>query len=89
VFTPLRYQATEADCFPTSVVNALGWLFEEQELSGAVVQHIYACTLDGIQRGAMSSYTSRHASLALAEWLGQFKSRSAVLIRRTRYRRRA
>jgi len=76
VFTPLRYQASEADCFPTSVLNALAWLFEEEELPGAVIRRIYAYTLDGIERGAGGAYTSRHASLALAEWLGQFKTRS-------------
>jgi hypothetical protein len=76
VFTPLRYQASEADCFPTSVLNALAWLFEEDELPGAVVQRVYACTLDGIEHGVAGCCTSRPASIALAEWLGAFKSRT-------------
>jgi hypothetical protein len=76
MFTPLRYQVTEVDCFPTSVLNAITWLFEEEELPGAVLQRIYACTLDGIERGVAGAYTTPHASRALAEWLGQFKTRS-------------
>jgi len=76
LFTPLRYQATPADCYPTSVLNALVWLFERHELPGAAVQHIYAFCLDGIERGLVSSYTSEHAGFALADWLGEFKTRS-------------
>lgn len=76
MFTPLRYQATEADCYPTCIVNALVWLFERHELPGATLQHIYAFCLDGIERGVAGSYTSEHAGLALAEWVGQFKTRS-------------
>lgn len=76
MFTPLRYQATEADCYPTSLLNALVWLFEQRELPGAIVQHVYVHCLDGIERGATGSYTSRHAGLAAAGWLGDFKTRS-------------
>lgn len=76
MFIPLRYQATEADCYPTCIVNALAWLFERHELPGAVLQHIYAFCLDGIEHGAVGSYTSAHAGIALAEWLGEFKTRS-------------
>ena len=76
VFTPLRYQATQADCYPTSVLNALIWLFERHELPGAILQHIYAYCLDGIERGLAGSYTSEHASLALVDWLEEFKTRS-------------
>lgn len=76
MFTALRYQATEADCYPTCVLNALVWLFNRHELPGAVLQRIYTYCLDGIERGAACSYTSRHASLALVEWLEAFKTRS-------------
>ena len=74
MFTPLRYQASEADCYPTSAVNALVWLFERHELPGAALQHIYASCLDGIEHHLAGSYTSRHAGLALADWLGDFKT---------------
>lgn len=69
MFTPLRYQVTPADCYPTSVLNALVWLFERDELPGAALQRIYAYCLDGIERGVIGSYTSEHASLALMDWL--------------------
>lgn len=76
LFTPLRYQATEADCYPTSLLNACVWLFEQGELPGAIVQHVYANCLDGIERGVTGSYTSRHAGLAVAGWLGDFRTGS-------------
>lgn len=79
MFTPLRYQVTLADCYPTSVLNALVWLFERDELPGATLQRIYAYCLDGIERGVVGSYTSEHASLALMDWLGEFKTRSFAI----------
>lgn len=76
MFTPLRYQVTHADCYPTSVLNALVWLFARDELPGAALQRIYAYCLDGIERGVPGAYTSEHASLALVDWLDEFKTRS-------------
>jgi hypothetical protein len=74
LFTPLHYQATQVDCYPTSILNALIWLFERQELPGAVLQRIYLCCLDGIEHRITGSYTSEHASLALVDWLSDFKT---------------
>lgn len=76
MFTPLRYQVTHSDCYPTSVLNALVWLFARDELPGAALQRIYAYCLDGIERGVPGAYTSEHASLALVDWLDKFKTRS-------------
>lgn len=76
MFTPLHYQSTEADCYPTSVLNALVWLFERRELPGATLQRIYGFCLDGIERGLPGSYTSEHAGLAVVDWLDEFKTAS-------------
>ena len=76
LFTPLRYQVTHSDCYPTSVLNALVWLFARDELPGAALQRIYAYCLDGIARGVPGAYTSEHASIALVDWLDKFKTRS-------------
>jgi hypothetical protein len=76
LFTPLRYQVTLADCYPTSVLNALVWLFERHALPGAVLQRIYAYCLDGIEHGLAGAYTSKYASLALVDWLCEFRTRS-------------
>ena len=54
----------------------LVWLFARDELPGAALQRIYAHCLDGIERGVPGAYTSEHASLALVDWLGKFKTRS-------------
>lgn len=74
MFTPLHYQVTQVDCYPTSMLNALIRLFERHELPGAVLQRIYAYCLDGIEHSITGSYTSEHASLALVDWLSDFKT---------------
>ena len=74
MFTPLHYQVTQVDCYPTSMLNALIRLFERHELPGAVLQRIYLSCLDGIERGITGSYTSEHASLALVDWLSGFRT---------------
>jgi len=61
-FTPLDYQATQVDCYPTSMLNALIWLFERNELPGTMLQRIYAYCLDGIEHRITGSYTSEHAN---------------------------
>lgn len=73
-FTPLRFQATESDCYPTCVLNALTWLFRRHELPGAIVQHVYAASLDGIERGVTGAYTTEYANLALMDWLASFRT---------------
>ena len=51
-------------------------MFERNELPGAVLRHVYAHSLDGIERGITGAYTSEHAGLAVAGWLAEFRIRS-------------
>ena len=38
--TPLRYQATEYDCGPTSMTNAIVYMFEREEIPPDLIRHI-------------------------------------------------
>ena len=75
-------------CFPTCVLNALVWLFERRELPGAVVQHVYAASLDGMQRGIAGSYTSELASFALIDWLTRYRCGPFAIASETLHGRR-
>ena len=44
--SPLRYQATEYDCGPTTMTNAIMYLFEREEIPPDLIRHIGQCTLD-------------------------------------------
>ena len=43
---PLRYQMTEYDCGPTSLLNAMSFLFEREELPPELVRNIMLYSLD-------------------------------------------
>ena len=48
--SPLRYQATGYDCGPTSMLNAIMYVFEREEIPPDLVRHIGLCTLDGYDK---------------------------------------
>ena len=37
---PLRYQVSEYDCGPTSLLNALNYLFQREEISPELIRNI-------------------------------------------------
>jgi len=43
---PFRLQATEYDCVPASLVNALCYLFDREQIPPSVIQRIYLHSLD-------------------------------------------
>lgn len=73
--SPLRYQSTDGDCFPTSVLNGLNWLVEFRRIPGVVLQHVYLYTLDGVGRGgSLGNSTTAEAGRLLAEWLNSYRT---------------
>lgn len=50
---PLRYQATEYDCFPTSCINALIILFGREEIPIELIKIIYEYSLDEERNGVI------------------------------------
>ena len=68
---PLRYQISEYDCGPTSLLNALSYLFEREEIPPDVIRNIMLYSLDcyGTEGVLGKQGTSRSAMMFLSHWL--------------------
>jgi hypothetical protein len=71
---PLHYQLSDYDCGPTSVLNAVSYLFEREEIPPEIVRNVMLycldChSLDGIP-GKLG--TSMSAMMFLSNWLDNF-----------------
>ena len=62
---PLRYQMTEYDCGPTSMLNAVSYLFRRDEIPPELTRNIMLYCLG--RRG-----TSRMAMMFLSNWLNGY-----------------
>lgn len=71
---PLTYQSTEFDCGPTSMLNAINYLFHRKDISPDVVKSIMLYCLDSYNKKgeAYKSGTTGMAMMFLANWLNQF-----------------
>ena len=71
---PLRYQVTEYDCGPTSMLNAVSFLFPRRDLPPEVVRCIMLYCLDAFGPDGVQgrSGTTRMAMEYLAAWLHAF-----------------
>ena len=72
--SPLSYQTTEYDCGPTTVVNALNFLFQREEIYPDVIKCIMQYTLDSYnEKGeAHKNGTTGMAMMFLSNWLNHF-----------------
>ncbi|MBR2215415.1 MAG: peptidase C39 [Selenomonadaceae bacterium] len=68
---PLRYQISEYDCGPTSLLNALSFLFDREEISPELIRNIMLYSLDCYEpQGRLGKRgTSRMAMMFLSNWL--------------------
>jgi hypothetical protein len=71
---PLSYQSTEYDCGPTSMLNAVNFLFHRKDISPEVIRNISLYCLDSYNKKgeAHKSGTTGIAMLFLSNWLNQF-----------------
>ena len=71
---PLRYQLSEYDCGPTSMLNALAFLFEREDIPPEAVRNIMLYCLDCYGSDGVSgkSGTSCAAMMFLSNWLNGF-----------------
>lgn len=71
---PLNYQTTEYDCGPTSMMNAISFLFKREEILPDITKSIMQYCLDGYNRKgeAYKSGTTDMAMNFLSHWLNQF-----------------
>jgi len=80
--TPLRYQATEADCGTTSLTNAFLYLFEREEIAPQLIECIARVTGDcnlglrGYYRG-----TSGPALAFMAQWCNDYLCKAGMPVR--------
>lgn len=71
---PLNYQVTEYDCGPTTLHNAMSYLFKREEISPDIIKHIALFSLDAYNgKGEFGKNgTSRMAMMFLSDWFNQF-----------------
>jgi len=71
---PLQYQRTEYDCGPTSLLNALSFLIDRENLPPDVLRHCMMYTLDSYnEKGEpYRNGTSKLAMFFLAGWLNEY-----------------
>ena len=71
---PLRYQLTEYDCGPTSLLNAVSFLFPRETIPPDLIRNIMMYSLDTFggdgQPGRQG--TSRMAMMFLSHWLDAY-----------------
>ena len=71
--SPLRYQATDADCGKTSLVNAFMYLYDRSEIPPQVIDYVTRVTgdcnlaINGYYRG-----TSMHSLAFMAAWCNDY-----------------
>ena len=70
--TPLHYQMTEYDCGPISMMNAIIFLFDREQIPPDLIRNIMLYCLDGYgAEGAPGrSGTTRAAMMFLSNFLG-------------------
>lgn len=71
---PLHYQISEYDCGPTTMLNAISFLFEREEIYPELIRNIMLYSLDcyGSEGTPGKSGTSRAAMMFLSNWLNGF-----------------
>lgn len=70
----LNYQTSEYDCGPTTLLNAIRFLFDREEIPPELIKAISMYTLDAFDENGESgkSGTSRWAMTFLSNWFNQY-----------------
>ena len=73
--TPLSYQVSEYDCGPTTLLNAVNFLFDRKQIYPDLIKYIQSYCMDGFDNcGEIGKGgTSRMAMKFLASWLNQYR----------------
>jgi len=73
--TPLNYQISEYDCGPVSLLNAVSYLFDQEEIPPDLIRGIYLYALDDYRPGSNipgKAGTSAAAMRHLSYWMTQY-----------------
>ena len=68
---PLHYQISDYDCGPTSMLNAISYLFDREEIPPEIIRNtmLYCLDCHGTEGVPGKSGTSRAAMMFLSNWL--------------------
>lgn len=71
---PLHYQLSDYDCGPTSVLNAISYLFSREEITPEIIRNIMLYCLDCYSAEGIpgKSGTSHAAMMFLSHWLNRY-----------------
>ena len=71
---PLHYQLSEYDCGPTSMMNAIAYLFEREEIPPEAIRNTMLYCLDCHSKEGIPGKrgTSRAAMMFLSNWLNEY-----------------
>lgn len=71
---PLHYQLSEYDCGPTSMLNAISFLFEREEIPPEILRNIMIYCLDSFNTDGIAGKagTSEAAMMFLNNWLNGY-----------------
>jgi hypothetical protein len=71
---PLAYQRTEYDCGPTSLLNAISYLFPRSEIPPDILRYVMTYTLDNYNLDGEEGKegTSLMAMMFLSSWLNKY-----------------
>lgn len=72
--SPLRYQFSEYDCGPTTMLNAVSYLFEREEIPPEIIRNVMLYSLDCYSQNGEPGRagTSRMAMMFISNWLDGF-----------------
>jgi hypothetical protein len=72
--TPMQYQISDYDCGPTSLLNALKFLFEREEIPPEIIKNIILYSLDSYNaKGELGKGgTSQMSMMFLSNWLNHY-----------------
>lgn len=76
---PLQYQRTEYDCGPTSLLNAISFLFDLEDFPPDILSRCMMYTLDSYnEKGeAYKNGTSKMAMFFIADWLNGYANQQS------------
>jgi len=73
---PLSFQTTSYDCAPTSLINAISYLYEREDIPVGLIKGIYNYSLDCFDEDGNIGHggTSREAISLIVNWLNEISS---------------
>ena len=76
--SPLRYQASEYDCGPVAVVNAISCVCDFSDIPPAFLKAVYEITLDkcNVTGHVGREGTSKEAMEFIASWINQYNKKT-------------